>query len=267
MNKLLAGAVGVVLCTGAVVQDSFSQDLFEFQVYDSGLVPKGGWEVDLHTSHIQKGTTLQDQSVLPTDGQTHLAIEITRGFAEEFELGGYALFARRSDGALDYAGVRLRPRFRAPDSWALPVGVSLSFEFGWPNLQYELDASTLEIRPIIDKTFGRWYFGINPLITRALRGPDAAEGLEFEPAARIAVDLIPDQLNAGIQYFGGMGPFRRLLPASEQTHFVHPNAEISLGKELVLNVGAAIGLTGAAERLMFTSRLVLFLKNNLVQVS
>ena len=121
MNRLIAvilGASALVL-----VPRIYSQDLFEFQVYDADLVPKGGWEIDFHISHIQKGTTTLEQSVLPTDGQTHLAIEITRGYTEEFELGGYALFARRSDGALDYAGVRLRPRFKAPAAWNVPVGL------------------------------------------------------------------------------------------------------------------------------------------------
>jgi hypothetical protein len=248
-------AVGLTVSLILSVQTVFSQDLFEFQVYDADLVPKGGWEIDFHISHIQKGTTEWDRSVLPTNGQTHLAVEITRGFAEEFELGGYALFARRSDGELDYAGVRLRPRFKAPEAWALPVGASLSFEFGWPKTRYELNSATLEIRPIIDKSIGRWYFGINPLIARALRGPDAAGGLEFEPAARIAVDLLENQLNVGVQYFGAMGPLREFLPASEQTHFIHPNVEITLGKDLVLNLGAAVGLTDAAEKLIFTSRL------------
>lgn len=255
MNKLFTVAISLALGLCFSARIAFAQDLFEFQVYDADLVPKGGWEIDFHISQIEKGTTEWDQSVLPTDRQTHLAIEITRGFAEAFELGGYALFARRADGSLDYAGVRLRPRFKAPDSWAVPVGMSLSFEFGWPENRYELNSSTLEIRPIIDKSFGRWYFGINPLITRALRGPDASGGLEFEPAARIAVELLKDQLNVGVQYFGAMGPLREFLPSSEQTHFLHPNAEISLGKELVLNVGTAIGLTNAAEKLIFTSRL------------
>ena len=255
MNKLIAVTIGLVFGTISLVQGAYSQDLFEFQVYDADLVPKGGWEIDFHISHIQKGTTTSEQSVLPTDGQTHLAIEITRGYAEEFELGGYALFARRSDGALDYAGVRLRPRFKAPAAWNVPVGLSLSFEFGWPKTRYEANSSTLEIRPIIDKSIGRWYFGINPLITHALRGPDASGGLEFEPAARIAVDLISDQLKVGVQYFGAMGPLREFLPPSQQTHFLHPNAEFALGKDLVLNLGVGIGLTDAAEKLIVTSRL------------
>lgn len=51
---------------------------------------------------------------------------------------------------------------------------------------------------------------------------------------------------------GAMGPLKELLPPEEQTHFLHPNAELSIGKDLVLNLG--IGLT-AAERLIFTSRL------------
>ena len=253
-NRTLALAA-IIVTLELPLHMAVSQDLFEFQVYDSDLVPKGKWEIDLHVSHIASGTKAADLTVLPTDGQTHFAIEITRGVIDEFEMGGYLLFARQADGKLRYAGVRLRPRFLAPESWEFPVGVSLSFEFGWPKLQYETDASTLEIRPIVDKTVGRWSFGLNPLITRSLRGPDAAGGLEFEPAAKISYDLAPNLLSVGLQYFGGMGPFRDFLPASEQTHFLHPNAELALSGNAVLNLGAAFALTNAAERLVLTARL------------
>lgn len=255
MSRWFTSFIIIALTTAFQIDSARAQDLFEFQVYDSDLVPKEMWEVDFHLLHMKEGTLAAEGSVLPTDGQTHLAIEITRGIADEFELGGYVLFARRADGRLDFSGVRLRPRFKAPDAWALPVGVSLSFEFGWPKTRYEANASTLEIRPIIDKTFGRWYVGVNPLITRALRGPDAAGGLEFEPAARVAVDVLPEMLSVGIQYFGATGPLKDLLPPAEQVHFLHPNADITLGKNTVLNLGVGFALTDAAERLILTARL------------
>ena len=252
-------ATSLILLSASIlsVSSARAQDLFEFQVYDSDLVPKNGWEVDVHLTQIQKGTTLSEESVLPTQGQTHIAFEITRGFAEEFELGSYLLFARRADGRLDYAGVRLRPRFKAPNSWNLPVGASLSFELGWPKTRYEADPFSLEIRPIIDKSIGRWTFNLNPVLATSLRGPDAGGGFDFEPSAKVDYELEEDFLTVGLQYFGATGPLKDFLPASEQVHVLHPNVEFTLGRNTILNVGLGVGLTNAGERLLPTARLSL----------
>jgi len=255
MDRHIKRTLGLILATVLQVCLAHPQDLFEFQVYDSDLVPKDGWEIDVHLIHIQKGTLLPEESVLPTQGQSHLAIETTRGFAEEFELGSYVLFARRADGRLDYAGVRLRPRFKAPERWDLPVGVSLSFEFGWPKTRYEADPSSLEIRPIIDKAIGRWRFNLNPVIARSLRGPDAGTGFEFEPSAKIDYEASENFLTVGIQYFGATGPLNDFLPSSQQVHILHPNVEFALSPNTVLNIGLGIGLTDSGERLLPTVRL------------
>jgi hypothetical protein len=255
MNKHIVRTLGLFLAMVLQVCLAYPQDLFEFQVYDADLVPKDGWEIDVHLVHIQKGTVLQEESVLPTEGQTHLAIETTRGFAEEFELGSYLLLARRADGRLDYAGVRLRPRFKAPERWGLPVGVSLSFEFGWPKNRYEADPFSLEIRPIIDKSIGRWTFNLNPVIAKSVRGPDAGTGFEFEPSAKIDYEVSENFLTVGLQYFGAIGPLKEFLPASQQTHILHPNFEFSLGKNTILNIGVGMGLTDVGERLLPTARL------------
>lgn len=49
MNKPIV----ILSCVATLflVPPSYSQDLFEFQVYDADLVPKGGWEIDFHLSY------------------------------------------------------------------------------------------------------------------------------------------------------------------------------------------------------------------------
>jgi len=91
-------------------------------------------------------------------------------------------------------------------------------------------------------------------MTQALRGPDAGGGFEFEPAAAVAYEVSKDLLSVGLQYFGAVGPIRDFLPPAEQTHILHPNVKIGLGKTMILNVGARIGLMDAAERLILTAR-------------
>ncbi len=237
---------------------AFSQDLFEAQVYDSQTVPPGQWEIDAHFLMITQGAKEMDGSALPTDQQFHAAIEVTHGFADEFELGGYLLFARTASGAKQFAGARLRPRFRAPDSWGLPVGVSLSFEFGFPKPQFEPDPFTLEIRPIIDKTMGRWSVSINPVLTRALRGPDVSAGVEFEPSTAVTYEAWTNLINIGIAYYGAWGPLAGFRPARDQVHILQPNVDIITGKSTVINIGFDRNLSPSHERSILTARLSWF---------
>jgi hypothetical protein len=114
-----------------------AQDSFEVQVYESDLVPVDQYELDMHNIFVEHGSTSWDGTVAPSNHQEHLAFEFTRGMTDYFEMGSYLLFAHRPDGASEFAGFRLRPRVKAPDDWKLPVGLSLSAEIGFPQLQYE----------------------------------------------------------------------------------------------------------------------------------
>jgi hypothetical protein len=62
---------------------------------------------------------------------------------------------------------------------------------GFPRALYEENATTLEIRPILEKSLGRFELDFNPVIGRALRGPGTKEGWDFEPGARFAFALTP----------------------------------------------------------------------------
>ena len=70
-------------------------------------------------------------------------------------MAGYLVLAHRPDGGYEYAGTRIRPRIRLPESWHLPVNISISGEIGFPRPTYEENSVTLEIRPIIEKKIGR----------------------------------------------------------------------------------------------------------------
>src|SRR4029434_5345897 len=98
---------------------------------------------------------------------------------------GYLVLAYGQHFGADFAGWRLRPRIRAPDQWNLPVGLSLSFEVAFPEPQFEENSATLEVRPIIEKAFGRWQVDLNPVIGRALSGPGTSEGWDFDPSGRL----------------------------------------------------------------------------------
>lgn len=55
----------------------------------------------------------------------------------------------------------LPPPVSLPRSWRLPLDVSISAEIGFPSALYEENATTLEIRPILEKSLGRSQLDFN----------------------------------------------------------------------------------------------------------
>ncbi len=225
------------------------------QVYESEIVPANQYELDLHNIFVQNGSRGWEGTVAPSNQQAHLALEFTRGMNDWFEMGSYLLFAHRPGGANDFAGFRLRPRVKAPDAWSLPVGLSLSAEIGFPQLQYEPNHVTLEIRPIIDKTVGRWKFDINPIVTFAFNGPEAGEGMGLEPEGMIAYEIAPDQLRLMVEYYTALGPARHVLPARQEVHMLYPKIEYAFSPLVTVNAGVGKGLTDASDSFTWALRL------------
>lgn len=231
-----------------------AQDSFEVQVYESDLVPVDHSELDVHTLFIERGSTSEEGTVAPSDQQAHMAFEFTRGVTDYFEMGSYLLFAHRPGYNAEYAGFRLRPRVRAPEEWGLPVGLSLSTEIGFPQLQYEPNHVTLEIRPIIDKKMGRWKFDINPIMTFAFNGPEASEGMGLEPEMKVGYDIVLDQFTGELEYYTALGPAHHLLPYNRQVHLFYPKLEYDFSEFFVINAGVGIGLSNASDPLTWAVR-------------
>ena len=237
------------------VSTTFAQDTFEVQVYESDIVPVNQYELDIHNIFVGRGSTSWDGTVAPSNHQQHLAFEFTRGVTDYFEMGSYLLLAHRPDGTSEYAGFRLRPRVKAPDDWRLPVGLSLSVEIVFPQLQYESNHVTLEIRPIIDKTIGRWKFDVNPIMTFAFNGPEAGHGMGLEPEGMIAYEIVPDQFRLMLEYYTALGPVRHLLPVNQQVHLLYPKVEYAFSEFFTVNAGIGMGLTNASDDLTWALRL------------
>ncbi len=233
-----------------------AQDAFEIQVYEYDLVPKRMWNLETHLNYTARGTKAFEGTVAPTENQFHLTYELTRGITDVFELAGYLVLAARPDGPrpLEYAGWRIRPRVAIPKSWGLPLDVSISGEVGFPRGLYEENSTTLEIRPIVEKKWGRWQFDGNPVLARALRGPGAKEGWEFEPAVRIAYEATK-KLDLSLEYYGATGPFSDPLPRNQQTHQFYPGGDFKLTENIVWNFGIGVGATHSGNRLVYKSRI------------
>lgn len=229
----------VALFTPATVR---AQDNYEIQVYGADLVPPGITMAELHSNFTVEGTTVDQNGLRPTQHALHETLEVTHGFTNWFEVGFYAFTSTQQTTGFQWVGDHIRPRIAAPESWHLPVGLSLSQEIGYQRREYSTDTWTWEIRPIIDQKLGRLYWSLNPTLERALRGENAAAGFEFSPNAQLTVD-VTRKVSAALEYYGAFGPVTHWDPFmhTEQQLFLATN--LDFGPEWEFNFGVGAGMT------------------------
>jgi len=230
-----------------------AQDTFEIQVYEYATVPRGMWNLETHLNYVANGTSELEGTVAATEHQRHLTFELTRGITDYFEFAGYLVLAGREGHAAEFAGWRLRPRVRFPESWHLPVDISLSAEVGFPQDVYEENSTTLEIRPVLEKRFGRVQADLNPVIGRALEGPGKSEGWDAEPGARLAW-AATDAVDVSVEYYGGWRPVSDLFPEGATVHQIFPGVDIATSENAVLNFGIGFGTTDVGNTLVLKMR-------------
>ncbi len=244
------------ICLLCATPWAVAQDPFEIQVYEYKTVPRRMWNLETHLNFVGRGTRSFEGPVAPSHHQFHMTYELTHGITDNFELAGYLVLARRENGGdpVEYAGWRLRPRVSLPQSWNLPLEISISGEVAFPRRTYEEDSTTLEIRPILEKTIGRFQFDFNPVIGRALRGPGTVDGWDFEPALRVAYEL-NRKIDLTLEYYGSTGPLLDPLPAREQVHQFFPGCDLKLRENVVWNLGLGLGATQAGNGFVYKSRI------------
>lgn len=134
----------------------------EIQVYPSPTIQHKWTIFELHSNYTFKGTKLQANP--KSSRWVNETLEITHGFGKNFEIGFYTFTGIALGGGFQYLGNQIRPRVTVPASWKWNVGVSILTEFGF----FRPDDTTSfiwqgELRPIIDKTIGNWYFAFTPI--------------------------------------------------------------------------------------------------------
>jgi hypothetical protein len=226
-----------------------AQGNYEIQVYGADTVAPKNLMVELHSNYTISGQTQTIDGVYPTNHQEHETVELTEGINSWSEVGFYIFTSEQSGHGVQWVGDHIRPRVRAPDSWHLPVGLSLSTEVGYQRPVYSPDTWTWEIRPIIDKTIGRWYLAFNPALERTLHGPGANQGWGFSPGAKVGYDFTR-VVSAGFEYYadyGWIGSFYSLHNQQQQLFAV---TDLNLSPKWEINIGIGIGPTSATDHLI-----------------
>lgn len=222
------------------------QDLFEIQVYPYETVPPHRTMVEFHMNYFPSGTQDSEFGEFPNNHQFHFTTEITHGLTPHWELGAYLVTAYVPGVGPKYAGSRIRPRFRIPESWRLPFRLSISTELGFNKHQFDPNTITLEIRPILEKEMRKWYLSFNPNVSKSFRGADAHRGFGFEPGLKVSYDLTKI-VAAGFEYYAETGPITHIEPLHEQHHLIFPTIDLNTSPNWELNFGVGRGLTGTSE--------------------
>lgn len=233
------------LCSGLL----FAQDNYEIQVYGAPTMEKGQTMFELHSNYTFNGQRNILKGVLPSYHSLHETVEITTGITDNFEVGLYLFTNYTPDHGWKVIGSHIRPRIAAPESWKLPVGLSLSAEIGWQSSQYASETFSLEIRPIIDKTFGNLYLALNPVLGVSLQGADKPSAPDFSPNVKAAY-VVSKKVSLGAEYYGDMGPLNNFNKLPEQNHAVFLVADLYLDPKWEVNFGPGFGLTNATDGLV-----------------
>lgn len=228
--------------------NALAQDNYEIQVYGSSTMEKGKTMFELHSNYALNGDKDMIDGVVPSHQALHETIEITHGFSSCFELGFYIFNAITPSQGYGFAGTHIRPRLRVPDEWKWPVGVSLSGEVGYMQRLYSPDSWSIEIRPIIDKTFfGKLYLCFNPTLDRSIKGLNENVGFTFSPNFKVSYhatkSLIP-----GIEYYGSLGPLSGFDMIQHQQQQIVPCLDLDVSPNWEFNFGAIFGVTNATDK-------------------
>lgn len=231
-----------------------AQENYEIQVYGSPTMTKGQTMFELHSNFTFHGGTDIVKGVLPSNHSLHETLEITHGITDNFELGFYLFTNYTPAHGWRVIGTHLRPRIAAPEKWKLPVGLSLSAEIGWQSKLYSAETFSLEIRPIIDKTFGNLYLSLNPVLGVTFTGVDKPSAPAFAPNFKAAYAVSP-KVSLGSEYYGDLGPLNQFEKLPEQNHALFLVADLYLDPKWEVNFGPGFGLTNATDG--FVMKLIL----------
>jgi hypothetical protein len=225
----------------------FSQAESEIQVYASPTTLPGWTIFELHNNYTFSG------SQYLTDKKSahwyNTSLEVTHGFGKNFELGFYTFTGFQPGGGYTYLGNHIRPRVTVPEEWKWSFGASLSLEFGFIRLTDTSDyVWEGELRPIVDKTFGNWYFSFNPNLAFAVSGDN--KGVEFSPQFK-TVYTIQQKVGIGVEYYGNLGEFGNFLPGNMQEHLLGPMIDLYLHPMWEVNSGFLFGLTKNSNQHIF----------------
>ena len=107
----------------------------------------------------------------------------------------------------------------------------------------------MELRPIVDKQVGRWYFAVNPALERSFHGPSVSDGVEFSPDAKFSYDF-NKYISGGLEYYSAFGPITDVFSLHNQQQQFFPSIDLNVSPNWEINFGVGIGATASTDHLI-----------------
>ena len=107
----------------------------------------------------------------------------------------------------------------------------------------------MELRPIIDKQIGRWYFTVNPALERSFHGPSVPEGVGFSPDAKFSYDF-NKYISGGLEYYAAYGSITGVSSLHNQQQQFFPTIDLNVSPNWEINFGVGIGATASTDHLI-----------------
>ena len=237
----------VILCLSASLinlSSAHAIDLYEIQVYTVETTEHKKWDLELHSNGVVNAVgRLAKDELRPHE--IHETIEATYGLFPHVEIGQYFAMAKFVGGSFGYAGSRTKLHFGIGDPDAWPIAFGGNFEIAYMRQQADPNSLSLELRPILQKNFGKLSLVADFAFEKAMRGPGSHEGFGLLPSVMISYELFP-WMTPALEYYGDIGPIRNPLPTKLQQHFVVPAINLNLLPQLEFNFGVGIGTTQAS---------------------
>ena len=236
-------------------------DPWEFEVYPYATEPRGMIEIETDNAVVANGHSQGGEGTAAgtfrSQGMWYSGNELTYGLTDRIETAAYITLAQPSGHGFWWAGDKLRLRGRLFDQETLPVDLGWYVELEWHKTPQFDDADLeLELKPIIEKDFGRLQLILNPVFEKSLLGGGHDQGFEFGYRNGVYYRWMR-YLSPGVEFYGGVGLIDDNDPLSEQQHYIFPVVWGELPYGIEYNLGPGFGLTSGSDHVIMKFNLEL----------
>ncbi len=245
---------GVIAACAAVAGSAYAQiDPWEFEVYPYATEQRGVVELETLNAVVANGHSTPDAGTgaqFPSQSTWFNAYELTYGLTDRIEAAAYLNLALPRGQGLWYSGSKYRLRGRLFDEETLPVNLGWYLELEWHKSPQFDDANLeLELRPIMEKDFGRLSLVANPVFEKVLSGAGRNQGFEFGYRNAVYYRWLK-YLSPGVEFYGGCGLIDDTDPLRDQQHYIFPVLWGALPNGIEYSVGPGFGLTPNSDRVI-----------------
>ncbi|HEY1851624.1 MAG TPA: hypothetical protein VGG60_11410 [Candidatus Binataceae bacterium] len=245
----LVAAVSILTERNAAAQ----LDPYEFEVYPYATLSRGMIEIESDNAVVANGHNQPDNGLgvaYPSQATWFSGEEFTYGLTDRIESAAYVTFSQPSGHGFWWAGDKFRLRGRLFDEGVLPVDLGWYTELEWHKTPQFDDADLeLELKPIMEKDFGRFSIVLNPVFEKVLYGGGHHEGFEFGYRNGAYYRWLK-YLSPGVEAYGGIGGIDNSDPLDEQNHYLFAVLWGQFPHGIEYSLGPGFGLTKGSDHVV-----------------